>query len=825
MTRRLPALVLAALLGIGVSLPVRASELSAPQATELLKRAASAAAAGDPATAARIWKELLPWVRRHAPPGSPMLSQSLLQLGDVQHELGQFPQAQATYREALKLARELQPPRPTLVAALLNNQADVEADLEHFAQARSLLEESLALKTTALGPDHLEVGIGHSNFGDLLRDLGDQTGARVQLERSVSVLTPIAAEHPLALAAALNNLSGLQQQGGDWAGARQSLERAQQLRLKALQAPHPDLALGLNNLGMLALSQGDLPRARIHLEHALDLARQLDGDPGILALQIANLARVDSDAGQLPQAIQRLKQAQAIFDAHLGTDHPNSLDNLAELLLVRWRHGDHEELLPPLRRLLQARFALLTDQARLLSPRERLLLLRRRDPSWYLADAQAQANPEAAKLALALRLSIQGLLQELQREQRLLLEPPRPAEWADAASASRWIEPAQVATGLPPVGALVELKRYLDPAQIPRDSATPLPWRYRAYLLRPDASLKVVELGSAARLEPLIRKAYIATAEQLSDATDLWQEVSAALLAPLHAAIPDAQEWFLVPDAGLHQVPYQALMPERKIRLLTTGRDLLRLRQNPGQGGTAPVVAGNPAISNNLPATASELAGVAQLLGVSPVAGRAFSTRSLQAINSPQIVHIASHGYWDEAGSKQARSDTALPQTDPMLRSGIVVSAAESGSQAEARFSAADFLTLKLNKTELVTLSACSTGLGDLHDSEGIYGLQRGVQVAGARSVLTSLWPVDDEATTDWMLRYYRYLAKGHSRSDALRYVQNDFRQHINVSWQHPYYWAGWQLVGDWRPIQGLWHSGWTPRGIAGTQVEREGGG
>ena len=89
-----------------------------------------------------------------------------------------------------------------------------------------------------------------------------------------------------------------------------------------------------------------------------------------------------------------------------------------------------------------------------------------------------------------------------------------------------------------------------------------------------------------------------------------------------------------------------------------------------------------------------------------------------------------------------------------MLRSGFLVSAAESGSQAEARFSAADFLTLKLNKTELVTLSACSTGLGDLHDSEGIYGLQRGVQVAGARSVLTSLWAVDDEATADWMLRY-----------------------------------------------------------------------
>ena len=76
--------------------------------------------------------------------------------------------------------------------------------------------------------------------------------------------------------------------------------------------------------------------------------------------------------------------------------------------------------------------------------------------------------------------------------------------------------------------------------------------------------------------------------------------------------------------------------------------------------------------------------------------------------------------------------------------------------------------------------------------------------MAGARSVLTSLWPVDDEATADWMLRYYGYLAGGRSRADSLVAVQNDFRQHNNFSWRHPYYWAGWQLVGEWRPIEGL---------------------
>ena len=335
----------------------------------------------------------------------------------------------------------------------------------------------------------------------------------------------------------------------------------------------------------------------------------------------------------------------------------------------------------------------------------------------------------------------------------------------------------------------------------------------------------MVELGAGSVLEPRIRRAYVATAEQLSDAAELWQEVADALISPLRRAIPDAKDWFLVPDAGLHQVPYQALAPDRRIRLLTTGRDLLRLKRGNTDAGGPPVVAGNPAIADNLPATASELAGVAQMLGVTPVAGQAFSRSGLEALNSPRILHLASHGYWDEAEPPVERSGHRQRSSDPMLRSGIVVSAGRPNDQRADRFSAADFLALNLSQTELVTLSACSTGLGDLHDSEGIYGLQRGVQVAGARSVLTSLWPVDDEATSAWMLRYYQYLSAGISRSEALLAVQNDFRQHPNRDWRHPYYWAGWQLVGDWRPIDGLQRSAWTPDGITGNQAEREMGG
>jgi len=176
----------------------------------------------------------------------------------------------------------------------------------------------------------------------------------------------------------------------------------------------------------------------------------------------------------------------------------------------------------------------------------------------------------------------------------------------------------------------------------------------------------------------------------------------------------------------------------------------------------------------------------------------AFNAAMLRSVTSPRVLHLATHGFWDEGSTRPGR--------DPMLRSGLIVSPAENnqGALNGERFTAADFLEADLFGTELVTLAACSTGLGDLHDSEGIYGLQRGVQVAGARSVMTSLWPVEDEATRDWMLRYYRRLISGMGRADALAAVHEEFRQHPNTDWRHPYFWAGWQLVGDWRPIEGL---------------------
>ena len=99
-------------------------------------------------------------------------------------------------------------------------------------------------------------------------------------------------------------------------------------------------------------------------------------------------------------------------------------------------------------------------------------------------------------------------------------------------------------------------------------------------------------------------------------------------------------------------------------------------------------------------------------------------------------------------------------------------------------------------------LSGCETGVGEPRAGEGVFGLRRAFQIAGARTVIMSLWPVDDEATRDWMASLYRHrLVDNASTIDAVRSASLELlerRREAGLS-THPFYWAGFVAAGDWR--------------------------
>jgi CHAT domain-containing protein len=154
-----------------------------------------------------------------------------------------------------------------------------------------------------------------------------------------------------------------------------------------------------------------------------------------------------------------------------------------------------------------------------------------------------------------------------------------------------------------------------------------------------------------------------------------------------------------------------------------------------------------------------------------------------QTVNQSEILHLATHGLLNSA--------------DPRF-SGLIFSLVDrQGHPVNGFLRLHDVFNLDL-QAQLVVLSACQTGLGEIVRGEGIVGLTRGFMYAGAPRVVVSLWEVDDEATATLMTTFYQHMLQGGlAPAAALRQAQLDLRQ--TPQWQSPYYWAAFTLQGEWR--------------------------
>jgi CHAT domain-containing protein len=114
---------------------------------------------------------------------------------------------------------------------------------------------------------------------------------------------------------------------------------------------------------------------------------------------------------------------------------------------------------------------------------------------------------------------------------------------------------------------------------------------------------------------------------------------------------------------------------------------------------------------------------------------------------------------------------------------------------------ASELAALDLWGTKLVVLSACDTGLGEVKNGQGVYGLRRALVLAGAQSHVMSLWEVADRPTRELMVDYYKGLQQNQGRSEALRNVQLQMLRRRDR--QHPYYWAAFIESGEWANLEG----------------------
>jgi CHAT domain-containing protein len=214
----------------------------------------------------------------------------------------------------------------------------------------------------------------------------------------------------------------------------------------------------------------------------------------------------------------------------------------------------------------------------------------------------------------------------------------------------------------------------------------------------------------------------------------------------------------------------------------------------------------------SLPATRLEVEGINQTLtstawNTKLLTGNDALEGNLKQMESPRILHIATHGYFledvkpeNDNGMRMMGMDVQRVVENPMLRSGLLLAGCNKTLADNTPLTGADngILTayeaglLDLSKTELVVLSACETGKGEILNGEGVQGLRKAMTDAGAEHILMSLWKVDDKVTSEYMQIFYEHYAQGKSIRESYNLTRNEIKQ----KYPQPYYWGAFVLVG-----------------------------
>jgi hypothetical protein len=423
----------------------------------------------------------------------------------------------------------------------------------------------------------------------------------------------------------------------------------------------------------------------------------------------------------------------------------------------------------------------------------------------------------------------------------------------------------EVTKSLPSNAVLIEFQKVSSYPRIDRVYSIDHPKisRYIALSLDHQGTVRRFDVGEADSIDRSIRQAVEALSSGFTDSTQLWSEAGALLLEPLREVLESKSIIYISPDSEISRFPFtdaevfnpgNILRPNSQIRIVTTGRDIVRLMSTTMIPNKAAVIA-NPAYSldttkqsnsknaqstksatllmpnkrpdwNELPATDKEGAEVSRLIDAELLSKGMANEQAVKNLVSPKVLHFASHAFFLEEANASAEGNGNDIQGSQLavlsgvglnserspasqIRSGIVLAGANDppkNQELDGYLTADEIARLGWLGTELVVVSGCDSAVGIPRSGDGLYGLRRSIAVAGARSSLLSLWKVEDVATAEFMTKFYARLKAGSARSDALAETQKDFRDGIagNGRWKDPYYWAAWQLVGDWRPIPDL---------------------
>jgi CHAT domain-containing protein len=781
-----------------------------------------------------LYKRSLLIIEQQLGADHPFTAQSLNNLAYLYQEQGRYSEAEPLCKRSLSIYEQQLGADHPFTATSLNNLAELYREQGRYSEAEPLYKLSLLIREQQLGAYHPYTAQSLNNLALLYQEQGRYSEAEPLYKLSLLIREQqLGADHP-DTAQSLNNLAELYREQGRYSEAEPLLKRSLLIHEQQLGADHPLTATSLNNLAVLNWVQEQFDQSLSFW------ARGLEVEETNILQNVATLTEA-----QQRDYLQTLSYSlDTIVTLHLRDLPDNPQASATALTTILRRKG---RILDTLSNSLQR----IRANAR---PEDLARLNQISQLHTQLTNLLNQGTTR--EQVQAIQSQIDNLQKQLAQNNPEFNPEPVTLE--------------AIRSLLPKNAALIEFFQYqpFNPTAAPSERyGEP---HYAAYILTPQGDPVGIDLGEAQFIDThlglfrqqLLDPSFTRRLQQTS------QQVYQILIEPLKPYLGSSQHLLLSPDGNLNLIPFAALqdstgqylLEQYQLTALSSGRDLVTY-QRTYEAAQPPVIVANPSYNASSDATAPQLVTTALTRGITlarPGTGtptpqlkesslgelqalgipfpwddlpgtkreveliapklplsltlteEKATERAVKTVQSPSILHFATHGFFLPSGSKDQ---------NPLVRSGLILAGANlqdvrQNQGEDGVLTALEVSGLDLRGTSLVVMSACDTGKGEVQNGEGVYGLRRAFTLAGAASQLFSLWPVNDWATQALLTRYYDYILEGRGRSDAWRQTQLDMlrgnldgaidpqgRQTITDT-AHPNYWAAFVPSGNWEPME-----------------------
>ena len=755
-------------------------------------------ALGDYVQAEPLFRRSLEVYKIKAGEESPLYANALNSMALFYETLGIFQEAEPLFKKALIILEKKGGKLTDDYSSVLQNLATLYQLEEKFDAAEPLLMEALEIDKKVLGPNHPHYGSSLQNLATLYQKKKQFDKATVLMEEVRALIEKtLGNQHP-SYARVVSNLAALYQDKGEYDKSEKYWKESVELRRKILGTDHPDFARSLYGLAGVYFATGKFPQAKEAFGPVIrNYQNQIDHYFSALSekekssfynrikpvfetyqdLCVQNIA-LTNDADLKEQLYDLQLSTKAILlnaSNKVRTAILNSGDAELKELYKKWQESKEN---------LVKFYAYSRDE------------LKRQQIN--IPDLETTANDLEKKISE--RSTSFG---QQHNKQKL--------SWKDVQAT---LKPDEAAI------EIIRISKKFFPDSI----------YYAALIVLPgEKTPKLLIWPNGRRLEvrgyKYFRNAINYHVKDSMSYRLFWE--------PLARELGVARTLFISCDGVFNKINLNCLQdPKTKtwvlenytIRLLSNTRELAEKNPVIASTPTASIfgyadfnLLNTPGVTREgtnrygfeggeipmLPATEKEVNLVQEVLKQKQWAVQTFTLKeategSIKKINNPRILHIATHGFFlsDLNITEELQSEESDYVQNPLFRSGILLAGAGTVHQAgeeDGTLTAYEAMNLTLDQTDLVALSACETGLGEVRNGEGVYGLQRSFLVAGARTVMMSLWQVDDAATQELMSSFYKRWMDGADKFQAFQETQKEMKQ----KYEFPYFWGAFILVGN----------------------------